>query len=129
MTQTIFPAVRYRDADAALRFLKAAFGATEKSIYRDDAGVIRHGEILISGGLIMIGTADGEAADGPTADAMTLYVVVPEAGGVDAHHATAVAAGADVVRPPQDMDYGSHEYGVRDPEGHAWSFGTYDPNA
>ncbi len=24
----------------------------------------------------------------------------------------------------EDTDYGSHEFGVRDPEGHIWSFGT-----
>ncbi len=27
----------------------------------------------------------------------------------------------------EDMDYGSREYSVRDPEGNLWSFGTYDP--
>jgi uncharacterized glyoxalase superfamily protein PhnB len=25
------------------------------------------------------------------------------------------------------MDYGSREYGARDPEGFHWSFGTYAP--
>jgi hypothetical protein len=38
MTQTIFPAVRYRDADAALAFLKDAFGAAEHVVYRSEAG-------------------------------------------------------------------------------------------
>jgi uncharacterized glyoxalase superfamily protein PhnB len=45
----------------------------------------------------------------------------------DAHHERAVAAGATVVRPLEDMEYGSREYSVRDPEGNLWSFGTYDP--
>jgi uncharacterized glyoxalase superfamily protein PhnB len=27
----------------------------------------------------------------------------------------------------RDTDYGSREYSVRDPEGHLWSFGTYNP--
>ncbi len=26
-----------------------------------------------------------------------------------------------------DQDYGNREFAVRDPEGHTWSFGTYEP--
>jgi uncharacterized glyoxalase superfamily protein PhnB len=29
--------------------------------------------------------------------------------------------------PPTDLDYGSRDFSVRDPEGHVWSFGTYRP--
>jgi len=28
----------------------------------------------------------------------------------------------------EDKDYGSREFGVRDPEGNIWSFGTYRPS-
>ena len=55
----------------------------------------------------------------------SLYIVVADP---DAHHARAVAAGAEVVRELTDTDYGSREYGVHDPEGNSWSFGTYDPS-
>jgi uncharacterized glyoxalase superfamily protein PhnB len=47
----------------------------------------------------------------------------------DAHHARAVAAGAEVVMPLEDKDYGGRGYSCRDPEGHVWSFGDYDPFA
>jgi uncharacterized glyoxalase superfamily protein PhnB len=47
----------------------------------------------------------------------------------DRHHPRAAAAGADVVRELEDMEYGSREYSVRDIEGNLWSFGTYDPSA
>ncbi len=43
----------------------------------------------------------------------------------DALFARAAAAGAEVVRALRDEDYGSHGFTVRDPEGNAWSFGTY----
>jgi uncharacterized glyoxalase superfamily protein PhnB len=33
------------------------------------------------------------------------------------------------VREPNDTDYGSREYGARDPEGLVWHFGTYQPFA
>jgi uncharacterized glyoxalase superfamily protein PhnB len=52
-----------------------------------------------------------------------VYVIVDD---VDAHHARA-AAGAKIVMPPKDEDYGGRNYAVLDPEGHAWSFGSYDP--
>jgi uncharacterized glyoxalase superfamily protein PhnB len=53
-----------------------------------------------------------------------LYVYVED---VDAHHARAAAAGADIVRPLNDTSYGAREYSLRDPEGNLWSFGTYLP--
>jgi uncharacterized glyoxalase superfamily protein PhnB len=53
-----------------------------------------------------------------------VYVVVDDP---DAHHDRAVAAGAEVVRPLADLDYGSRDYAARDPEGNLWSFGTYRP--
>jgi uncharacterized glyoxalase superfamily protein PhnB len=52
------------------------------------------------------------------------YIVVPDA---DAVHARAVAAGAEIIRPIQETPYGSREFALKDPEGHSWSVGTYDP--
>ena len=129
MTQTIFPAIRYRDADAALAFLKDAFGAEEHVVYRSEHGRIQHAEIVIGGEMIMFG---GYAEEGflggdppdPMRSTVSLYIVEADP---DAHHTRAAAAGANVVRPLEDMSYGSREYSVRDPEGNLWSFGTYDP--
>jgi uncharacterized glyoxalase superfamily protein PhnB len=55
-----------------------------------------------------------------------LYIVVPDA---DAAHDRAVAAGANVTTPLHDTPYsnGSREFAVKDPEGHTWYVGTYDP--
>ncbi len=41
----------------------------------------------------------------------------------------AKAAGAQIVREPVTQDYGGRDYTCEDPEGHIWSFGTYDPMA
>jgi uncharacterized glyoxalase superfamily protein PhnB len=54
----------------------------------------------------------------------TAYIVVTDA---DAAYTRAQAAGAVVVRPLKDTGYGSREFTVKDPEGHSWSAGTYDP--
>ena len=125
----IFPAIRYADADAAIAFLKNAFGATEKAVHRGDDGVVHHAELALGAGLIMLGQhrqdakAGGEAPN-PLASPISLYVTVQDP---DAHHAAARAAGATIVRELEDMDYGSREYSARDLEGNLWSFGTYDP--
>ena len=52
------------------------------------------------------------------------YVIVADA---DAHYARAKAAGAEIVMDIKDEDYGGRGYSCRDPEGHVWNFGTYDP--
>lgn len=131
MGQNIFPALRYRDADAALEWLKQAFGAEEKEVHRGEDGAIQHAELRIGDGLIMFGQHDdggwfGGNPPDPLASTLSLYVVVPDP---DSHHERAVAAGARIVRELDDMSYGSREYSARDLEGNLWSFGTYDPNA
>jgi uncharacterized glyoxalase superfamily protein PhnB len=50
------------------------------------------------------------------------YVVTGEP---DALFARAAAAGAEILTPPHDTDYGSRDFAARDPEGNRWSFGTY----
>ena len=39
------------------------------------------------------------------------------------------SAGAQIVREPVTQDYGGRDYTCKDPEGHVWTFGTYDPMA
>ena len=51
-------------------------------------------------------------------------IVVDDA---DKHYARAVAAGAEIVMEIRDEDYGGRGYSCRDPEGHLWNFGSYDP--
>ena len=53
------------------------------------------------------------------------YIIVDDA---DEHCARARAAGAEIVYDVQDQDYGGRPvFMCRDPEGHLWSFGTYNP--
>lgn len=54
-----------------------------------------------------------------------IYVAVSDP---DEHYARAKAAGAAITRELCDQPYGSREYGARDLEGNAWSFGTYNPH-
>lgn len=125
----IFPAMRYRDASAALDWLKRAFGFQEKAVYRGEGGAIHHAELQLGAGVVMFGQYNedgwmGGHAPDALASTVSLYVVVDDP---DAHHDQAVGAGAQIVRDLVDQDYGSREYSARDLEGNLWSFGTYDP--
>lgn len=120
--RTVYPIVVYTDADAGLRFLRDAFGFEEKEVHRDGDGRIVHAELVYDTGVIMTGDAGSGSA--VVASPASIYVAVDD---VDAHHDRAVAAGAKVVRPLTDTDYGSRDYAAEDPEGNTWYFGTYRP--
>jgi uncharacterized glyoxalase superfamily protein PhnB len=129
---TVIPALRYRDAPAAIEWLCTVLGFQRKAVYDGPNGTIGHAELTLNGGMIMLGSAkDDEHAerfkspgqiDG--VETRGVYIVVEDA---DAAHARAVAAAAPIIRPLQDTPYGSREFALRDPEGHSWSVGTYDP--
>jgi uncharacterized glyoxalase superfamily protein PhnB len=82
--------------------------------------------------MIMLGSAHDNAFDRhqkPPADlggvgTQSACIVVDDA---DAHYARAVAAGAEIIMDIADQDHGGRGYSCRDPEGHVWNFGTYDP--
>jgi uncharacterized glyoxalase superfamily protein PhnB len=135
---TVIPALRYRDARAAIEWFCSVLGFTRHAVYEGAGGVINHAELALGGGMIMLGSikeseqgkddeqgrrfkAPGELGGAETSSA---YIVVPDA---DAVYVRAQAAGATIVRPLQLMEYGSREFTVSDPEGHSWSVGTYDP--
>jgi uncharacterized glyoxalase superfamily protein PhnB len=128
--QNIFPALRYRDSDAALAWLTEAFGTAQRDVYRDEHGRIQHAELKLGDELIMIGSYNehgflGGSAPDPRAGTLSLYISVRDP---DAVHARASRAGAEVVRELTDTGYGSREFSVRDLEGNLWSFGTYNPH-
>ena len=123
MTQRFYPTLQYDDAQAAIDFLKQAFGFEEVSMMKNEDGPIGHAELILDGAVVMV--SDKKAADarfpiGPT----TLYFALDDP---DAHHDRAVAAGADIVMALVNQSYGSREYAAKDPGGNVWSFGTYRP--
>ncbi len=119
---TIIPALRYRDAPGAIEFLCTAFGFERHFVVPGEAGTIDHAQLRFGNGMVMLGSArDDEFSR--VANQST-YIIVDDA---DAHYARARAAGAEMVKDIMSPDYGGRLYTSRDPEGHLWSFGTYDP--
>jgi len=119
---TVFPILSYDDAPGAIEFLVNAFGAERHAVYAGDDGTIQHAEVRLGNGIVMLGSSH---ADSP-ATRGSIYVVVENP---DEHCARARGAGAEIVMELRDTEYGSRDYGARDPEGNTWYFGTYQPFA
>jgi len=131
-TATIIPSLRYRDAMAAIDWLCRAFGFEKHAVYAD-AGVVHHAQLTFGNGMVMLGSVDHASEWGRRIaqpdeiggrETQCACVIVADA---DAHYARAKAAGAVIVEELAEQDYGGKAYSCRDPEGHLWWFGTYDP--
>lgn len=128
-TATVIPTLVFADAHAAIDWLCRAFGFERQMVVEDEDGTVEHAQLAFGNGMIMLGTArdDGYGAlVGPPAGRCTqgLYLVVAD---VDVHYARARESGAEIVMEIEDKDYGGRDYTCRDPEGHVWTFGSYDP--
>jgi uncharacterized glyoxalase superfamily protein PhnB len=129
---TVIPCLRYRDAPAAIEWLCRAFGFEKHLVVPNQDGTIAHAQLSFGNGMIMLGSVVesefGRLMKQPDeiggAETQTAYVIVSDA---DAVYARAKAAGATIVVEIKDEDYGGRGFTCRDPEGHLWSFGTYDP--
>ena len=127
----IIPALRYRDAPSAIDWLCRAFGFEKHLVVPGENGTIAHAQLVFRNSMIMLGSSGNHheydrLLRDPGEDGVTQapYVIVEDA---DAHYATAKAAGAEMLMDIEDQPHGGRAYTCRDPEGHIWNFGTYDP--
>jgi uncharacterized glyoxalase superfamily protein PhnB len=124
VTASFFPAMGFKDAPRAVAWLAEAFGFERHAVYEDGGGGIAHAELRFGNGIVMLGSKRPPDPANPWTTEQGVYVAVDD---IEAHYARAKAAGAEIVRPLADTEYGSREYSARDLEGHLWSFGTYRP--
>lgn len=126
--QTVIPTLRYDDANQAIRWLADAFGLTEHFVVRNAEGGVEHAQLAWRSSLVMLGDLQDDAHDLPHRHG-SLALTAESAAQVDELYERSLAAGARVVQPVIDTDYGSHAFTVADYEGNHWHFGTYDPFA
>lgn len=121
---TFGAAVIYKDPLAALDWLAQAFGFERVMAITDADGHLVHAEMRFGDGYVMIGAEWAEHVASPlsTGGKVTQSQHVHLKDGLDAHCARARAAGADILREPEDQFYGDRVYSARDPEGHVWTF-------
>jgi uncharacterized glyoxalase superfamily protein PhnB len=120
---TLFPVLLYNDARGAIDWLVRAFGFDKRAEFAGPDGKIVHAEVGLGAGVLSISSVTPPVPDNPWSRVRQgLYMIVPNP---DAHHDQARKAGTEIVRPLQDMHYGSRDYSARDLDGHLWGFGTY----
>jgi len=129
---TVTPGLLYHDAPAAIDWLVDAFGFEKRLVVPGDNGRVLHAHLTLGNGGVMLGSAENHAdesgglrtpRDLGGASTQEIYVWIAD---VDAHYAAAKAAGAQILIDIEDKPYGGRGYSCRDPEGHRWSFGSYD---
>ncbi len=124
----IVPYLMVDGAADAIDFYGRAFDAEERYRMAMPDGTIGHAEIVIGGAVVYLADAPddmpGQAGNprklGGTSVLLHRYVV-----DVDAAVAKAEAAGATVLRAPEDQFYGDRAAVVADPWGHQWSLHTH----
>ena len=120
----VFPYLRAKSAADAIAFYCRAFGATEKFRLTEPSGRIGHAELEFGDTTIMLSDPFPEfginALDpaGPSSFAIHLHV-----DNADRFIASAIDAGATLVREAQDHFYGERSGTVRDPFGYDWLIG------
>ena len=124
-THAITPYLIVRDAEAAIAFYIAAFGAEERYRLTDPhSGKIGHADLKVGDGGFML--ADEHPDFGALSPAtiggtpVKLHLSVDDS---DAVVARAEQAGAIVLRPVQDQMYGERSGMIADPFGHQWFIG------
>ena len=119
------PHLIVNDGPAALKFYKEVFGAEEGDcMMAPDGRRLMHGEIVLEGHKLFLSDEFSEAEGGTCKKPETLggtcvriTIMVDDA---DAIAARAVANGATVLMPVQDMFWGARYGKIRDPFGHEW---------
>lgn len=128
----IIPTLRYQNGRAAIDWLCKAFGFAEHLVVLDSSGAVAHAQLTYANGMIMLGSAKNNEfsklvkspSESGAIGSQSVYIVIDD---VDAHHAKSLEAGAEIVIALMDEDYGGRVYSCRDPEGHVWNFGSYNP--
>ena len=136
--QRIVPFLGYEDAAAAIEWLERAFGFREKRDARyEEDGTITHAELQLEGATVFLSTpagyasprtlrAESEAARRSYDNPWVIDGLFVEVADVEAHHERARAAGATILREPEEPGIGFRIYSAEDPEGHRWMFGQAD---
>lgn len=129
---TVIPSLRYRNAAAMIDWLCNAFGFEKHAVYADGE-TVQHAQLTFGNGMIMLGSVDNRSEWGKRIaqpdeiggrETQSPCIIVADCA---AHYARAKAAGAEITDELETKEYGGSGYGCRDPEGHCWWFGDYDP--
>ena len=121
--QSLFAPMLYmKNVAAAIEFYKKAFGAVELRRWSNDDGSVHVAEMSLRNHLFHLHeevSGKNELSPGTLNNATTVVIglFVQD---VDDLTEKAVNAGATLMHPPQDFDYGYRQASITDPFGHHW---------
>jgi uncharacterized glyoxalase superfamily protein PhnB len=120
----ISPYLFYDDVDRAVRFIETAFGFTKVFESPAPEGGLAHAQLAYGASKVMLGKVGPGLRPVKSARSLEalhsgVYVYVDN---VDAHHAHAKSAGAEILLEPGDMHWGDRMYCALDVEGQFWMF-------
>lgn len=114
---TVIPVLVYPDVRAAVAWLTDFFGFSERvrigDSHRAQMSIGDDGAVIV---------ADTGSDRQPPPAGLVTHVIKVRVPDVNAQFERAQAAGADVLEPPIDREYGERECTVRDLAGHCWQF-------
>jgi len=121
-TPSLVPGFTVPDAAGYVEFLKRAFGAVELFAHKAPDGTLIHGRIRIGDSVLAGGELERRFDRDRQATPFLMHMYVPD---VDAVYASALNAGATVVRGLEDAPYGDRTATIADPAGNLWSLATH----
>jgi len=135
-TGNIIPALQYENAPAAIEWLCKVMGFQKHLVVPAGENKIAHAQLTLGTGMIMLSsindtdyskhmTTPAKAGDKNTQSSL-IFVADNE---IEAHFQNAKNQGASFLVALRSEEYGGRYYSLKDPEGHLWSIGSYDPYA
>jgi PhnB protein len=121
----VTPGLAVRGADKFIAFCRKGFGAKEVMRMPGPGGAVMHAELLIGDSRIMVGDEipgmSNKSAAALGGSPVTFFVYVEKC---DAVFKKAVAAGATVRMPMENMFWGDRMGQVMDPFGNTWAIAS-----
>jgi uncharacterized glyoxalase superfamily protein PhnB len=127
-TSPVTAGVHYRDAQGGIQWLVDVLGFRVDERHDLPDGSVAHARLIWHGGQIFVSTRNPGSSPWAAAGPASIAINTPASSEVDELYERARGVGADLIADLEDTSYGSHQFGVRDPEGNLWTIGTYLPN-
>jgi uncharacterized glyoxalase superfamily protein PhnB len=123
--KSLSSALSYQDPKAAVRWLEKVLGFESLFVILDSDDNLAHAEMTFGNSVVMIGTEWTDDHKSPRSingkNSQSVHVQLARGDDIDAHCASARAAGAEILAEPETQFYGERSYRLKDPEGHIWS--------
>jgi uncharacterized glyoxalase superfamily protein PhnB len=115
-SSTVIPVLVYPDVRAAVAWLEAAFGFSERVQIGED----HRSQMSVGDGAVIIGDVRYDRR--PPREGEETHAVMVRVEDATAHCERARAHGARILMEPKDFEYGERQYHAEDLAGHHWTF-------